>query len=278
MNSDTTLPTVNFRRIVQKVNILSAVLASGLLGSNVATLALLGKPSSAMAYVQYVLFAWRMIARQGLTQRQFHDLFPAKDCVSVNLLPTISYFTQWDANYAKDALYLALLAQTLSPQVIFEIGTLRGDSALLFALNTPAESRIYTLDLPPDGSSGPTLATTLVDDKIVLLAHARTTQYLYQSNPLGSKVTQLYGDSASFNFDAYKGQVDLFFIDGAHSYEYVRSDTLKALACVKPGGVIAWHDYGRWGVNGVTRWLHEFTNEGRSVYRLPGSSLAVLKV
>jgi predicted O-methyltransferase YrrM len=218
-----------------------------------------------------------MVAHQGLTQRQFHELFTTKECESLNLLPTIKHFTLWDANYAKDVFYLALLAKTLSPQTIFEIGTLYGDSALLFALNTPAESRIYTLDLPPDSSSSPTLATTLVDDKHVL-AHARTTRYLYQSHCCGGKVTQLYGDSASFNYDAYKGQVDLFFIDGAHSYAYVRSDTQKALACVRKGGVIAWHDYGRWGVNGVSKWLHQLVREGKEIYRLPGSSLAILKV
>ncbi len=81
-----------------------------------------------------------------------------------------------------------------------------------------------------------------------------------------------------FDFTPYHGKVDLFFIDGAHSYEYVRSDSHHALECMHQGGVIVWHDYGRWGVNGVSRFLHELRKSGREIYRLPGSSLALLKV
>ena len=158
MKSDTPQGKGKNGRFSQSTDIFLAVLISGFFGSNLATLTLLKKPLSALGYVQSSLFTWRMVAHQGLVQRQFHELFTTKDCESLNLLPKISDFTQWDANYAKDAFYLALLAKTLSPQIIFEIGTLHGDSALLFALNTPAESRIYTLDLPPDNSSSPTLS------------------------------------------------------------------------------------------------------------------------
>jgi hypothetical protein len=71
--------------------------------------------------------------------------------------------------------------------------------------------------------------------------------------------------------------VDLFFIDGAHSYEYVRQDTLNALKCCRKGGVIAWHDFGRSGVNGVSRWICELAQEHK-VYSVPGSSLAFMVV
>lgn len=263
-----------FRQIVEAVR---AVLVSGLWGGNLATLALSRSPSKAMGYIQYGLFGWRMLARQGLPVRQFHDLFATPECVSVDVLPTTSYFTHWDANYAKDALYLALLARILAPKAVFEIGTPHGCTALLFALNTPPDTVIYTLDLPPDGSCSPSLFTTIVDDAHIA-AHA-CSQYLYQTHPVGrGKVRQLYGDSALFDFTPYREQIDLFFIDGAHSYEYVRSDSMRALECVHPGGVIVWHDYERWGVNGVSRWLHEMVKSGYNACRLPGSSLAVLKV
>jgi hypothetical protein len=67
-------------------------------------------------------------------------------------------------------------------------------------------------------------------------------------------------------------------VDGAHSYEYVTSDTRNALACVRAGGVIAWHDFGRSGVNGVTRALRELTETGRQIYAVPGGSLAFMPV
>lgn len=75
------------------------------------------------------------------------------------------------------------------------------------------------------------------------------------------KIRLLQGDSATFDYSAFESKIDLFFIDGAHSYEYVRSDTGKAFRCVRPGEVIPWHDAGRTGVNGVTRWRREFSKK-----------------
>jgi predicted O-methyltransferase YrrM len=267
-----------FKKGSQMIGAIRATLVSGLLGGNLAALLLLHRPRAALSYVQYGLFGWRMIHRQGLPRRQFHELFRVPEHLSVNLLPTTGYLTYWDANYAKDVLYLALLARVLSPRAVFEIGTLYGHTALLFALNTPPDAVVYTLDLPPDGSSSPSLPTTIIDDAHIL-AYARSSdEHLYLSHPAGRKVRQLYGDSAQFDFTPYHEKVDVFFVDGAHGYEYVRSDSLNALACTRRGGVIVWHDYGRWGVNGVSRWLHQLARTGRDLCRLPGSSLAILKV
>jgi predicted O-methyltransferase YrrM len=264
-------------KVSQTMSAARAILVSGILGANVAAMALARRPRAAMSYVQYGLFGWRMIAGQGLPLHQLHDVVPIPIHISVDLLPTTGALTYWDANYTKDMLYLALLAKALAAKTIFEIGTLHGYTALQFALNTLPDTVVYTLDLPPDASITPALTTTAVDEAHVV-AHGRTVDYLYTSHPAGQKVRQLYGDSARFDFSPYHGQVDLYFIDGAHSYEYVRSDTLQALSCVRPGGVIAWHDYGRWGVNGVSKWLHELARSGREICRLPGSSLAILKV
>lgn len=60
---------------------------------------------------------------------------------------------------------------------------------------------------------------------------------------------------------------------GAHSYEYVAFDTRNAFACVRPGGVIAWHDFGRVGVNGVGRLVREVART-REVHAIPGGSVA----
>jgi Methyltransferase domain len=87
------------------------------------------------------------------------------------------------------------------------------------------------------------------------------------------KIHPLTGDSAEYDYSLYHGLVDLFFIDNAHSYEYVRSDTLNAMKCCHPGSVIAWHDFGRVGVNGVSRWLLEFSKQ-HQVYSVRGGSIA----
>jgi len=36
--------------------------------------------------------------------------------------------------------------------------------------------------------------------------------------------------------------MDLVFVDGYHSYEYVKNDTEKGWEMLRPGGIIAWHD------------------------------------
>ena len=49
--------------------------------------------------------------------------------------------------------------------------------------------------------------------------------------------------------------MDVVFIDGAHSYSYVRNDTEAARRMVAPGGMIAWDDYP--SIPGVYRYLNE---------------------
>lgn len=177
-------------------------------------------------------------------------------------------------SYGVDLIALCMLSRIVRPKLILEIGTLRGSSALHFAMNSP-HAQVYTLDLPP--SQKPSLTTTIMDN-IHVDHHAERARYYFGGRPEEERVHCLFGDSATFDFSPFFGRVDLFFIDGAHSYEYVRNDTLKALQCVRPSGVIAWHDYGRSGVNGVTRWLHELRDEGREICRIPGGSLAYMQV
>lgn len=59
---------------------------------------------------------------------------------------------------------------------------------------------------------------------------------------------QLYGD----------GSLDFVFLDADHSYEAVRLDIASWLPKVRPGGVLAGHDYGsRIGIDSVIRAVDE---------------------
>ena len=90
------------------------------------------------------------------------------------------------------------------------------------------------------------------------------------------RITQLHGDSATFDFTPYEDRCDLVFVDGSHAYEYTVKDTETAFRLKRPGGVIIWHDYGVW--EGVTRALEEFerrTNAG--LKHIHGTSLVVFK-
>jgi predicted O-methyltransferase YrrM len=140
--------------------------------------------------------------------------------------------------------YLAMLTIALQPKVIFEFGTFRGRTALNFGLNSPADCRIFTLDLPPEGRAEVVGRVNTADASII---RASETGSDYQGSEVAHKIEQLLGNSTSFDFRPFYGQVDLAFIDGGHDYQVARSDTRSALAMVRPGGLVVWHDFGNYG-------------------------------
>jgi Methyltransferase domain len=263
-----------------KVGLALAVAARNLaLGGNGASLSLLGRPRLLVDYASECLFLYNaMTTKGGLKRKNVFQVLPSPDAQTItlgNLVKSSWFFST--ASYTADIVSLCMICQLLKPRTVFEIGTFRGYTALHFALNTPEDSVIYTLDLPKTVAVKPALRTTMTDDSFYhqLL---NTQDYFFDGKTAAQKINCLYGDSATFDFTPFHGKVDFFFIDGSHSYEYVRSDTLNALKACHPGSVIAWHDFGRMGINGVTRWLEEFSASGQSVYAVPGGSLAFMLV
>lgn len=239
-----------------------------LLGTNLRSLSKIGSPRELANYSTQSLFIYDSLFQHGLPQRNVRDVLTHNGHADITLLLDCPDFWINEACCgAEDIVSLCLIARLLNPGKIFEIGTLRGYTALHFAANSP-RATVYTLDLPPDARVS--LPTTLVDERFV---HEAGTDVL-SGRPEANRIVRLFGDSAQFDYSPFLGEIDLFFIDGAHSYEYVRNDTLKALQCSHPGSVIAWHDYGRSGVNGVSCWLHEFSASHFPVYRVPNGSLA----
>ncbi len=263
-----------------KVGLAVAVAVRNLaLGGNVASLSLLRRPRLLVDYASECLFLYNtMTAKGGLKRKNVYQVLPVADIQTITLgnLTKSSWFFS-TASYTADIVNLCLICQILKPRTVFEIGTFLGYTAFHFALNTPEDSVIHTLDLPKKADVKPALRTTMTDDSY---GHhpLKTQEYFFNGTSVAQKITCLYGDSATFDFAPFHGKVDFFFIDGAHSYEYVRSDTLNALKACHPGSVIAWHDFGRMGINGVTRWLAEFSTSGHSVYAVPGGSLAFMVV
>lgn len=66
----------------------------------------------------------------------------------------------------------------------------------------------------------------------------------YREKNLGHRVCQILCDSRVWDNSAYPPDFfDTALIDGGHHPETVVSDTRKALAVLRPGGLILWHDY-----------------------------------
>jgi hypothetical protein len=174
---------------------------------------------------------------------------------------------------------LSLFARAFQPRAIFEIGTFDGRTTMNLALNSPADAKVYTLDLPKDCVSSTVLPTCRGDQAYlnINVTGARYRSKDERSFPEKRKIVQLYGDSATFDFSPYFNGMDLAFVDGAHSYDYVRNDSRIALKMLRGGkGVILWHDYGIWG--GVTKALNELQarNPQFHLHRIQDTTLICL--
>lgn len=144
-----------------------------------------------------------------------------------------------------ETMLLGLICRISHPYAIFEIGTYEGRTANVFALHSPPECKIFTLDLPPD-FSGPTRFAIERGDRKWLSKEGtalgcRLGKLPYKAD--NRKIEQLFGDSAAFDYTPYRGRMDLVFVDGAHSYDYVMSDVENALTLLTPRGFILLHDF-----------------------------------
>lgn len=169
------------------------------------------------------------------------------------------------------------LVAARSPRRIFEIGTFDGRTAMNFAANAPEDAVVYTLDLPSTG--GPELAVHADDEQFIARSQGGARGRRLLDAPESARVTQLQGDSATFDYSPYAGRMDMVFVDGAHSYEYVMSDSRKALEMAAPGALMVWHDYGEW--EGVTRALNELHASGppfAGLRWIRSTTLALLEV
>ena len=265
-------------KIREQLRTIGIVLRNAVLGGNLLSLTLIRKPRLMVLYIAECMFDYKaMCKRSRIPRRNIFEALPSGDTVEVKLgsLNSGGTWFRVPSAYIADTVNLCLICQIIKPKIVFEIGTMTGYTAFHFALNTPDEAEIYTLDLQKSKDVSSELRTTVMDDAHIK-SYAGLQGYHFDNSDVSSKVNCLFGDSATFDFSPFHGKVDFFFIDGAHSYEYVRSDTLNALKCCHPGSVIAWHDFGRAGVNGVSKCLLELSEEGHSVYSTPGGSVAFM--
>jgi predicted O-methyltransferase YrrM len=176
----------------------------------------------------------------------------------------------------REAWILSVLAK--EARTIFEFGTATGKTTYLLARNAAPEARVVTITLDPaetDGYRHEKGDGRKARDKALGESIFRT--FLYSGTDVESKITQLFGDSKTFDPTPYSGQCDLIFVDGAHAYSYVMNDSRKAFEMLSPTGIILWHDYKKKrATRDVVRALNELSRERRLV-RLAGTHLVVHK-
>jgi predicted O-methyltransferase YrrM len=174
-----------------------------------------------------------------------------------------------------ELIVLTQLVVKHGPKRLFEIGTFDGRTTLNLAANAADDARVFTLDLPQEQMT----ATALnVDAEEKTYINKATSGSRFIGKEYGLKITQLYGDSATFDFSPFENSMDFVFVDGSHTYEYVMNDSCVALRLLSNGrGVILWHDFNAWpGVTLALNALHRDWREFRELKHVEGTTLAYL--
>src|SRR4029079_4995912 len=96
--------------------------------------------------------------------------------------------------------------------------------------NAPSDARVFTLDLP-----GTAVSTSVspIHRHEIQYADKPSSGARYRGSDLESRIVSLEGDSGSFDYSPYLGQIDFVFIDASHTFEYVVNDSLVVLRLLR---------------------------------------------
>jgi predicted O-methyltransferase YrrM len=126
-----------------------------------------------------------------------------------------------------DLALLKSLAAGIPDCRYFEIGTWRGESVANVA---NVAKQCTTLNLSPEQ----------ITDLGLPKAYADLHGFFSKDLP---NVSQLYGDTATFDFKGLNQHYDLVFIDGDHHYNMVKSDTENVFNyLLHEKSIVVWHD------------------------------------
>lgn len=159
----------------------------------------------------------------------------AFDCEDMNLRAFCSkeVYRKWFGQppaprgtpYRDNGFYTRELAEAslrIKPRRIVEIGTDVGRGTLMLAILNPGA------------------VITSVDNRMhVPTGDGKEYEVGFIARHNGVAYEQIIGDSAKHWFSG----VDMFFIDGNHSFDAVTEDSENAIAGANPRGIIVWHDY-----------------------------------
>ncbi len=198
------------------------------------------------------------------------EAFPGIASVDVSVLRAFDRSIETSLT-PHEALALSAIVRFTNPKRVLEIGTFDGNTTLNLAANAPPDAVITTVDLPPNWTGALTYEVPHALDNFTGPASAAAQ---FRNTAYATRIKQVYGDSAAIDWARLGGPFDLIFIDGGHSYEYVRSDTTNAFACLAEGGLVIWHDYGM--IDDVSRAVDELDGTA-SVFAIRGTRLAVGK-
>ncbi|WP_172352689.1 class I SAM-dependent methyltransferase [Mesorhizobium sp. NZP2298] len=159
------------------------------------------------------------------------------------------------------------LARLAKPKVVVEFGVNEGRTAKALMLNIDTIERYVGIDVPQG----------YVTDKAVQRREVpQQPAHFALDDPRFRLLIARRGSHDLAADDLPK--CDFVFIDGDHGRAGVVKDTLLATRIVRPGGIIAWHDYHHLGTVDVREVLEEYYDAGRPIQHVEGTWLAFMRV
>jgi len=183
----------------------------------------------------------KQVAEMGLVadvtgkapSRHVLDVYP--DIVGVTVSMGDVTYKVWNMD-PMERFCLAAIAKLVQPERIFEFGTFDGATTLLLARSVPS-AQVFTLDLPPEDYIAPEAVG------FPRSPGEYETPHEFRGTPEAERITQLLGDSQTFDYREFVGRVGLVVVDAGHGYEAASADSENALRLAGPSGVVVWDDY-----------------------------------
>ncbi len=228
-----------------------------------------------IAYTEYYLS--KNNTYKGIQRINLLDLFPAIRANSPEL-HFESFCPLSPGNVSEQEIFLiCTLVKFFKCKNILEIGTFNGLTTLQLALNTDNDATLFTIDLP-DSEIQKTRYDLLDWEKPLVKKQGFSIGEYFKNHLVSYKITQILGDSAKIDFSPYYNSIDFAFIDGSHSYDYVKSDTENVLKCMKNGAIIVWHDFYYYDDTSVGKYLKDMSKTLQPLYNIKNTTLALYRV
>ncbi len=169
-------------RFSHVINAIVTVAKNIFLSINVISLSLLMTLKRMVDYITESLFIYhKLFSKNAITKKNVFQALPGSSLETIelgNLGGSETWFTEI-ASYTADIISLSLICKIIKPKVVFEIGTFEGYTSFHFALNTPDDAKIYTLDLPKFENPGVSKLETSIMDDAYIRASSKVRKYLF---------------------------------------------------------------------------------------------------